>query len=448
MRRLSARTVLVVPWLLLAVSFFSVSIIGWIPAAAFALLALVLVIAGASEITKSLRSVRNDLRAGTADFENKFLIKELHDIAAAAATVNRELSGRASLATNTEQQLNAVLDSITEGILQVTAATRFVRANQAARAMLNLPRGIEGQTAKALIRHPDLRLCIERAATGASFEPIEITLDDRHLLVSPRPFRSSSLSNQTSGAVIAIVDFTEYRRLESVRRDFVANVSHELKTPLTSIRGYAETLISDDLRREVQLQFLEVVRKNADRIQRIVDDLLDLSRLQSGGWQPELQEVDPVALAEEVWTTCEDAQRKNITFSVETRCDRDVLADPGGLRQILSNLFDNAIRYTPAGGHVTVVITPHRENGNSADPEFLDMEVIDNGTGIPRESLPRIFERFYRVDPARSRADGGTGLGLSIVKHLAESMSGDVAAESELGKGTTIRVTLPAAPAN
>src|SRR5688572_19215284 len=448
MRRLSARTVVIVPWLLLTIALFAARTLSWLPAAVLALASLVLGFVVADRFATSLRSIRNDLRAGRGNFDQPLPIKELHEIAAAAATVNRELSGRATVVTTTEQQLSAVLDSITEGILQVSPTTRFVRANSAARAMLNLPVGVEGQTAAALIRHPDLRLCIERAATGVSFEPVEITLDDRHLLVTSRPFRSFETSPHTAGAVIAIVDLTEFRRLESVRRDFVANVSHELKTPLTSIRGYAETLLSDDVPRDIQQQFLEVIRKNAERIQRIVDDLLDLSRLQSGGWQPELQEVNLAELAEDVWATCEAAQRKSINFSVVAKSQRDVLADPGGLRQILSNLFDNAIRYTPAGGKVTVHISdhPHVSNGGG-DADWLDMSVTDNGTGIPRDSLHRIFERFYRVNPARSRGDGGTGLGLAIVKHLAERMSGEVSAESELGKGTTIRVTLPAAPA-
>ena len=356
----------------------------------------------------------------------------------ALTTAANDTARAITAATNAERQMLAVIESVTEGILQVNAARRLVHANPAARELLNLPANANGQAVATLIRHPELRLCVERAARGDSFEPLEIVLDERHLLVSSRPLRSEQ-TQDISGAVIAIVDLTEFRRLESVRRDFVANVSHELKTPLTSIRGYTETLLNDDVPPEMQRQFLEVVHKNAGRIQRIVDDLLDLSRLQSGGWQPELQDVDPASLAQDVWAGCEAAHKKNIQLSIVANERTDVIADPGGLRQVLANLFDNAIRYTPEGGRVTVTIQPETER-----PSLVELVVSDTGTGIPREALPRVFERFYRVDPARSRQEGGTGLGLSIVKHLVERMAGEVSAESELGKGTTVRLTLPA----
>jgi signal transduction histidine kinase len=274
------------------------------------------------------------------------------------------------------------------------------------------------------------------------------------------------------------------RRLESVRRDFVANVSHELKTPLTSIRGYVETLLADpDLPAELQRPFLEVVQKNAERLHHIVDDLLDLSRLESGGWRPELHDVNAIDVLQDVWSSCaERAGQKHITF-VLPDSGFVVRADPGGLRQIFTNLLDNAVRYTPDGGRIEVRASSTALNGNGRTPHaptvvqprdvpvarqrnapvaeqrgapaerldapaaassYIVFEVRDTGAGMPSDAIPRIFERFYRVDPARSRADGGTGLGLSIVKHLVESMGGDVAAESELGKGTTIRFRLPA----
>ena len=336
-----------------------------------------------------------------------------------------------------EEQLLAVIESVTEGILQVSEQSRIVRMNPAARELLSLPANAVGQTVAALIRHPELRYSIEQAASGQSYEPVEVLFDERQLLIRPRPLRAFS------GAVIAVVNLTEVRRLEGVRRDFVANVSHELKTPLTSIRGYAETLLNEDLPADMRGQFIEVVHKNADRLQRIVDDLLDLSRLQSGGWQPELQQVDAVGLARDVWNSCIGAQRKNIRFNVQANADRAVLADAGGLRQVLSNVFDNAIRHTPAGGEVTVAV--NTSNGANDDEDYIELVVHDTGAGISGEALPRIFERFYRVDPARSRQEGGTGLGLSIVKHLVDRMAGEVSAESQLGKGTTIRIKLPAA---
>jgi signal transduction histidine kinase len=242
-------------------------------------------------------------------------------------------------------------------------------------------------------------------------------------------------------------------RLEGVRRDFVANVSHELKTPLTSIRGYVETLLSDDLDPAMRRQFLEVIHKNADRLHSIVEDLLDLSRIESGGWRPELADVGTGQIVSDVWDSLADrATQRGIAFE-PPEIDATVRADRSALRQILSNLFDNALRYTAPGGRIRVRVFEGSGSGNGGAPRtatgdgFVTIEVGDNGTGIPTDALPRIFERFYRVDPARSRAEGGTGLGLSIVKHLVESMDGDVSASSELGKGTTIRVRLPSARA-
>jgi two-component system, OmpR family, phosphate regulon sensor histidine kinase PhoR len=419
MQRVSARVLIVVSWLLTSLLLLVAA-----RASVGSAIAALLVTAGVAFGVTTL--VARRLRSMTMDIRLLTMAAHERDTATASAAL-------------AEQQMVAVIESISEGILQVNTRGRCVHVNPAGRALLNLPADVRGQSITALIRNPELRHNIERAARGEAYEPLEVVFDERHLLVSSHPLRSDQTSD-VSGAVIAIVDLTEFRRLETVRRDFVANVSHELKTPLTSIRGYAETLLTDDLPEEMRTQFLEVIYKNTERIQRIVDDLLDLSRLQSGGWQPELQEVDPANLAEDVWAGCEAAHRKQLSFQVVAPAARDVLADPGGLRQVLSNLFENAIRYTPPGGRVSVAVRP------GPTSHYIELVVTDSGSGIPSEALPRIFERFYRVDPARSRQEGGTGLGLSIVKHLVERMSGEVSAESEFGKGTTIRVTLPAAP--
>jgi signal transduction histidine kinase len=181
-----------------------------------------------------------------------------------------------------------------------------------------------------------------------------------------------------------------------------------------------------------------------------VDDLLDLSRLESGRWRPKLEPLDPLHVARAAWETLA-AERggKDVTFLDHSEGDARVLADRGALDQVFSNLFDNALRYSRAGGEIRVAVRPAPEASERAVPERvpqLVIEVSDTGAGIPRDALPRIFERFYRVDPARSRSEGGTGLGLSIVRHLMESMGGRVQAESTLGKGTTIRLWLPVAP--
>lgn len=391
-------------------------------------------------------------------------IAEVDALTRAVDRLSDELAERIQVATHDRNELAVLLNSFSEGIVRVGPRGRIVHANPAAYSLLGLPDDARGQPVSALVRNAELRGILERAARGQSLGTHEVALDERRLLVSVRPIppeadREGSESNEEGGAVVTLADLTELRRLEGVRRDFVANASHELKTPLTSIRGYVETLMTDELPSSMQRQFLEVIEQNTQRLQRIVDDLLDLSRLESGGWRPELQWVSPLEVAMDAWTGLQQrAQEKDVEFRTSGE-DRRVLADPGGLRQVFSNLFDNALRHTPAGGQLTVRVCPgvapprpptrRREDpADAARPEsagWITIEVRDNGSGIPREALPRIFERFYRVDPARSRAEGGTGLGLSIVKHLMEAMGGDVDAESNLGKGTTIRLRLTAA---
>lgn len=381
----------------------------------------------------------------------EFAVRELSDIMRSLERLSAHVSSREAHVARENAEVAVLLDAISEGILQIDRAGRIVRANPAARALLGLTQRAVGQPGAAHIRHAGLRHILERAAGGSDVPAAEIALEGRRIIVTARPLHATSSSG--GGSVIAFVDLTEVRRLEGVRRDFVANVSHELKTPLTSIRGYVETLLGDeDMPAAVRRQFMEVVHRNADRLHHIVDDLLDLSRLESGGWRPELHEVNAVDVIEDVWASCsESAQGRHVSF-VAPAMPVAVCADPGGLRQVLSNLLDNAVRYTPDGGRIEVRAIAASVNGDGrarpadmAPNGYVTFEVSDTGMGIPSDELPRIFERFYRVDTARSRAEGGTGLGLSIVRHLVESMGGDVSAESELGKGTTIRFRLPAA---
>jgi len=230
---------------------------------------------------------------------------------------------------------------------------------------------------------------------------------------------------------------TPIRRLEAVRRDFVANVSHELRTPLTIVSGFAETLDDDAaLPPEQRQHFVRLIRANTARMQRIVDDLLDLSRIESGGWVPKPVAVDTPAAAAEALGACRAAAaEKGIGLESEIAADAaTVHADPTALRQVLTNLVENAVRHT-ATGRVTVFA--RRDGGG------VWIGVRDTGAGIPPEHLPRIFERFYRVDAGRSRAQGGTGLGLAIVRHLVDAHGGRVHAESAVGHGTTVAALFP-----
>jgi two-component system phosphate regulon sensor histidine kinase PhoR len=246
--------------------------------------------------------------------------------------------------------------------------------------------------------------------------------------------------SQPSGAVLVFHDVTELRRLERMRQDFVANVSHELKTPLASIKAYTETLLDWALHdEEVNVRFLNRIEEQADRLNQLILDLLSLARLESGH---EVFHHGPLALSAVVETCIEThrgrAEAKELSLDLDLGPVDDatlVVADEEAVHQILDNLIDNAIKYTPEKGWVRVAC--------KIIDQAIELTVADSGIGIPRDDLPRVFERFYRVDKARSREMGGTGLGLSIVKHLIQSIGGEVSVDSRLGEGTKFTVLLP-----
>ncbi len=371
---------------------------------------------------------------------------EVRRLEEALAGYFADLRDELAAALRSRDSALVLVNAVGEGILQLDGERRLVRLNPAAARLLGLPGEALGQAITSLIRQPELRTLLERPVPPGSVESTEIAVEGRRLFIVRQPLPGI----EDGSAIVLVVDLTPRRKLEEIRRDFVANVSHELKTPLTAIRGYAETLQDPQLPAELRQEFLEATLRNAARMQRIIDDLLDLSRIESGGWVPRISAVDAVALAADAWTEFRPrAEESGIGFEVRAEGAPVASADAGGLRQVLCNLYDNALRYTGPGGRIDVRVfgttMPESVDSARAAPVVV-IEVTDTGTGIPAEALPRIFERFYRVDPSRSRAEGGTGLGLSIVKHLVEQMGGDVVAESRLGAGTTIRVTLPVAP--
>jgi signal transduction histidine kinase len=324
--------------------------------------------------------------------------------------------------------MQALIDCMAEGVVALTDDARVLRTNRALRDLLQLPEFPQFAPVGTVIRNAELRDLLEESVTRP-VEAREVRLDHRHLIVTSR------LLDQ-GGAVTTLLDVTEIRRLEQVRRDFVANASHELKTPLTTVRGFAETLLDAEPSEKLRHEFLTAIVRSANRMQRLVDDLLDLSRLESGGWRLEAEEVELSNAVKVAWADFRDAaDARGVRFAMHG--DAVALADPDGLHQVFLNLFDNALRYTPDRGSITVTVT-------TCDG-MVELAVTDTGRGIPSKALDRVFERFYRVDPARDRELGGTGLGLSIVRHLASAMGGHVVAESELGRGATIRFTLPLA---
>jgi len=357
-------------------------------------------------------------------------IAELDELGAAFNRLSDELRTRLSELGRERDEMQALIDAMAEGVIALTDDARILRTNRAGRALLQLPSQSWFAPVGALVRHPELRDLLEESVVKP-FRQREVSLGDRHLIMS------AQLLDQ-GGAVVTFLDVTEMRRLEQVRRDFVANASHELKTPLTTIRGFAETLLEDDPPDALRRDFLISIRDNTLRLQRMVEDLLDLSRLESGAWSARREQVEVIDVATESWDDFRTrADESGVRLVLEG--EGMVLADEQGLRQVFRNLVENSLRYTGRGGRITIRARP--EGG------MVRVEVSDTGSGIPSRSLPRIFERFYRADTARARSEGGTGLGLAIVRHMIQAMGGEVGAESELGKGTTIWFTLPGDPA-
>jgi two-component system phosphate regulon sensor histidine kinase PhoR len=239
------------------------------------------------------------------------------------------------------------------------------------------------------------------------------------------------------GAVAVFHDMTEVRRLETVRRDFVANASHEIKTPLTAIRGFAEMLLSSDLASRDARNHLEIILRHSERLSRLIEDLLELSRLESGTFTLEPEELDLAALAAELCRELEPRLReRGISIRIEADGSPRAFADARAVRQIFQNLLDNALKYSDPDRAIEVRVR--------AQGDVVRVDVADHGIGIPEADRARIFERFYRVDRGRAREQGGTGLGLSIVKHLVQASGGEVWVESTPGVGSTFSFTVPA----
>ncbi len=355
---------------------------------------------------------------------------EVGDLADALRELAEQLSARLRALEADETLLVQLTESLNEGVIAVDTSKSVVRINETARRLLGarapLPFPVDELPRDVALRDP-----LESALAGETVEGAELVIAGRTLNITARPLTGG-------GAVLALFDLTRVRRLEAVRRDFVANVSHELRTPLTIVGGFAETMVEEEVPGDVQRQFAERILGNTRRMQRIVDDLLDLSRIESGGWVPNPQEIPLAGVVTDVLAAARDAaERKGLELATAIAPDATaVYADATALRQILGNLVDNAVRHT-ATGRVEVYSEPH-ERG-------VVVGVRDTGTGIAAEHLPRIFERFYRVDPGRSREEGGTGLGLAIVKHLVEAHGGRVKAASEVGAGTSINALFPRA---
>ena len=380
---------------------------------------------------------------------------ELSDLTDALNEAAAWMDGTIRSLSGERNRSSAILRSMVEGVAVIDAQERIVFSNRAFSEILNLdPAAIEGRPVIEVVRNSDLLGLIRRALKGEEGLQTDVAIgivQQRSFSITATPVQALEAAGlpgggappsaeKPSGAVVVLHDVSELRRLERVRQDFVANVSHEFKTPLTAIQGFAETLLAgamDDPRSN--RRFLEIIRDHATRLARLTDDLLKLARIEAGKLEVEFF---PVQLLEQIERCAEitllQATRKLITLELNIPPGLPaVRGDASLLREVLQNLLDNAIQYTPEGGHIHVSAT--------AGAREAMITVADTGIGIPLADQERIFERFYRVDAARSREAGGTGLGLSIAKHIVEAHGGRLWVESEVGHGSRFSFSIPLA---
>ncbi len=387
------------------------------------------------------RLTRFSLRVAEGDFRPIEADRSGDDMETLAASLN-ETAARLdrTIRTLTEERnlSSAILGSMVEGVAVVNASERLVFANPGFAEILGLD--VPPQSGRALVevvRQTELIEAVRRVLKGEPRVEAEIvtgTLRQRFFAATVASVHAAD----ASGAIIVLHDITELRKLERVRRDFVANVSHELRTPLTAIQGFSETLLAgalDDPQNRVR--FLEIILEHSKRLARLTDDLLMLSKMDADRLNLEISRLSVSQFVEScVETTQRPAAEKDLRVSVNlAQCLPDIAADRRRLAEILQNLLDNAIQYTPPGGQIMV--------SASADSDEVTFTVSDTGIGIPQADQPRIFERFYRVDVARSREVGGTGLGLAIAKHLVEVHGGRIWVDSEVGQGSQFHFTVP-----
>lgn len=359
------------------------------------------------------------------------------------------LTSRLADATAEREKLRSVLSCMMEGVIVLDTQGQVILVNQLAQAMFDLPADTNSRRLSTVevSRHPEMQSLIREVLEGDSARNAfhrELTLgDDRWFAVNAARLEHST--QELLGYVLVFHEVTELKRLEQFRADFVANVSHEMRTPLTAIQGYAETLLHNPPGDPATArQFLGVVTRHSERLGRLIDDLLVLSDLEMGNVNVLMQRVATRPLLERVLELFRDrADQTRLRADVDPGTP-DILGDEDRLQQLLINLVDNALKYTPDDGEV-VVHAGCEPGADGGGPPRVVLAVADTGCGIPEQDLPRLTERFYRVDKARSRELGGTGLGLAIVKHITQAHGGELKIESRLGKGTRVSIYLKSA---
>lgn len=391
---------------------------------------------------RELSGTASSIASGNLDERAAVLTnKELGGLAGALNRMSEQTKRQIEEATLGRLRLEAVFLSMFDGVMVLDVDGNILLMNRALKNFLKVEGDPVGRQPLEVIRDVDIGEIVEdvlvKKCTIRSREINIFLPEEKSFLVQAAPVVRDG---KTDGAVIVLQDVTDFKKLERVRQDFVANASHELRTPVASIKGYAETLLEGALADKANARdFVAIIHDDANRLEKLINDLLDLAKIESGKMKPSLQptRIEPI-IDRAVATLARVAGEQQVSIRQEMPTGLPmVMADEAGLAQIFWNLLENAIKYNKENGSVKIAAY--------AQTEHVVIEVSDTGIGIQREEIPRIFERFYRVDKAHSRQLGGTGLGLSIVKRLVQSFHGDISVISEPGEGSTFRITLPKA---
>ncbi len=398
-------------------------------------IAILIALLAAQTISQRLRRILNfagQIESGDLSARLPMEVTdEIGQVATALDRTARRLEESFQQIETSRRELEAVLNGMQEAVIAIAPDGRVQWANQPMERLVAT--GVRRQSPLVeSVRDPDFLSTLQLALQTSQPQSTRATS-----IAPGKVFNVTAAPMPGGGAVVVLHDLTEIERVEKTRRDFIANVSHELRTPLTSIQGYAETL-AETSNDEASRDFLEIIRKNASRMARLTEDLLVLAKVESGEKKPNLQPFSPAELLEDATEYFRERQMESgLTMEVHSQALKLVSADPDAIFQVFSNLIDNACKYASGSGKIEI---------GAEDVEgAVQFHVRDFGGGIASEHLPRLFERFYRVDKARSRESGGTGLGLAIAKHIVRAHGGTIWAESELHHGSTFFFTLPEA---
>ena len=382
-------------------------------------------------------------RLAKGDFSRKVIVRsndETGDLAKALNDMADEINAKVKNISSEKARLEAILLSMFEGVMLTNERGEIILMNPSIRKLFLIDSAPEGKRPLEVMRNNVIQEIVDKILLenkGVAQEVAVTMPEQKTILISGAPVIKDNIAE---GAVLVFHDITELKRLEDIRKDFVANVSHELRTPISSIKGYAETLLDGKVdNKDTVKEFLGIIYQDSNRLANLIDDLLDLSRIESGKMKIEFEPLDIKLVANRCVNVLEkSAKGKSLTVTVDISSDfSKVLGDEKRLSQVFLNLLDNAIKYTPEGGSITISAI--------SKEKIVQIDISDTGIGISEKDLPRIFERFYRVDKARSRELGGTGLGLSIVKHIVQTHNGQVWVQSTPGQGSTFSFTIPIA---